>query len=217
MIKFYLVIITRRCIHGSHRAPYGPVRLIIRIFPSLYMASTRARTVPTYTIVWVLPSPYEIHRDPYGVRTLSLRNPLGYAYGMLRSRGLRACRGSIERPYVCNHIARGWFHSDFERFTFKKSYGPGTTRRPHVTQALVRLANVIHYFLLNFSVLFCGELWHPLCKSAREREREQICTRVQINLHHFGIGRWCKFARGSKFAPGCIFFKHRSHVQNTPR
>ena len=35
--------------------------------------------------------------------------------------------------------------------------------------------------------------------------RVQICTRVQINLHHLE-GR-------SKFAPGCKFLKHRSHGQ----
>ena len=35
-----------------------------------------------------------------------------------------------------------------------------------------------------------------------------ICTRVQINLHN--LKSW------NKFAPGCKFWKHRSHGQNTP-
>ena len=39
--------------------------------------------------------------------------------------------------------------------------------------------------------------------------RGQICTRVQINLHH--LKRW------SKFAPGCKFLKHRSHGQKYTR
>ena len=46
IIRSYLVNITRRCLHGPHRALYGPARLIIRIFPNPFMASARARTVP---------------------------------------------------------------------------------------------------------------------------------------------------------------------------
>ena len=40
---------------------------------------------------------------------------------------------------------------------------------------------------------------------AKNTPRVQICTRVQINLHHF--------ESRSKFAPGCKFLKHRSHGQ----
>ena len=62
IIRFHLVNITRWCLHGPHRALYGPVRLIIRIFPDPFRASGRARTVLAYIIVF--PSSYEIHREP---------------------------------------------------------------------------------------------------------------------------------------------------------
>ena len=35
------------------------------------------------------------------------------------------------------------------------------------------------------------------------------------NLHY--LQRWSKLAPGCRFAPGCIFIKHRSHDQNTPQ
>ena len=112
----------QRCLHGPHWALYCPAWLIIRICSNPFMAFAGAHTVPAYMIVF--PSPYEIHRNPYGARTWTLRNPLGYAYGILRCCGQRTCRELIERPYACNkNIACGWYYTDFKWAT-----GPGLNR-----------------------------------------------------------------------------------------
>ena len=72
IIRVYLVNITRRCTNGSHRAPYGTARMTKRMFTSHYMASQGpARTVPAYIIL----REFQIHRDPYGAHTFTLRNP----------------------------------------------------------------------------------------------------------------------------------------------
>ena len=94
----------------------GPIRPCTTDHTDIPKPVYGIHTVPAYIIVF--PSAYEIHRNPYGARTWTLRNPSGYAYGILRSCGQRICRESIERPYACNqNIAFGWCYRDFQRAT----------------------------------------------------------------------------------------------------
>ena len=52
-----------------------------------------------------------------------------------------------------------------------------------------------------------------MCAICTPRKCAPRCEFAPPNLHY--LQRWSKFASGCKFAPGCIFIKHRLHDQNT--